>query len=47
MVEIIDAINHKLYGQYPTNWWGRVYNMIWNSFDRAIVLLKQHDLEQF
>ena len=45
MVEIIDAIGHKLYGQYVefTTWFGTVliYNMIWKGFDL------QHDLERF
>ena len=45
MVEILDAINHKLSGQYVrfTVWFGTVliYNMIWNGFDL------RYDLKRF
>jgi len=33
MVEIIHAISHKLSRQYPTNWWSKVCNTIWNGYD--------------
>ena len=25
MMGILDVNNHKLSGQYPTNWWGKVH----------------------